>query len=168
MHTPKISHLHYIGFTFIYHLQQNLPVSIFKLGPRTIQISPHIENHMLSTWVSHAHLTKYHMLTTWASHAHLTNITWVSHAHLTNITWVSHAHLTNITWVSHAHLTNITWVSHAHLTNITCSLHGYHIHIIWIDEKTYRFPFSNSVPAQSGLVHTLNSKSGVMHGSPTL
>ena len=146
MHTPKISHLHYIGFTFIYHLQQNLPVSIFKLGPRTIQISPHIENHMLSTWVSHAHLTKYHMLTTWASHAHLTNIT----------------------WVSHAHLTNITWVSHAHLTNITCSLHGYHIHIIWIDEKTYRFPFSNSVPAQSGLVHTLNSKSGVMHGSPTL
>ena len=123
MHTPKISHLHYIGFTFIYHLQQNLPVSIFKLGPRTIQISPHIENHMLSTWVSHAHLTKYHMLTTWVSHAHLTKYhmltTWASHAHLTNITWLSHAQLqiykytniyTNIQ-ISHAHYMGITFIS---------------------------------------------------------
>ena len=134
MHTPKISHLHYIGFTFIYHLQQNLPVSIFKLHPRTIQISSHIENHMLSTWVSHARLTKYHMLTTWVSHAHFSNITCSPHGYhmhtSQNITCSPHGY--------HMHTSqNITCLPHGHHMHTSQISHGYHMHNSQISHAHY-------------------------------
>ena len=58
-----------------FHIQatrdRNYQFSILKLYLRTIWISPHVENHRVTTWVSHAHLTNmiYHMHVTWVSHA---------------------------------------------------------------------------------------------------
>ena len=95
--------------------------------------------HMLTTWVSHAHLMGitctphgYHMHTTWISHAHLIDITCTPHRYHMHTTWVSHAHLMGITCTPHGYHMLTTWISHAQHMGITCTPHGYHMHTSWV------------------------------------